>query len=83
MNNTTDGNLAARWTVERPENLPDVVEVISLSAPAEPVTYVRADGPWWRRTTDEVECRECGYVESETDARRRGGCPRCGHEGER
>lgn len=31
---------------------------------------------WWERTVDEARCRECGYIERESDARTRSECPR-------
>lgn len=65
---------AVRWTVVRPDELSDVVEVHPLSAPGEPVTYVREDDETVkafirvRSTCHDVggltdfECSSCGYA---------------------
>ena len=38
-----------------------------------------ASQSWYGPTTDEVACRECGYVIAAQDAAKLARCPRCGH----
>ena len=56
---------AMRWTAMRPDELPDVVEVHPLSAPGEPVTYVREDDETveaFKLALEIVRCRDCKHL---------------------